>query len=69
MGRVARKGLILNEYHTTSPPHGNYDGGRWVYDYGLLMARLFPGADYEFSKSLFTGGLWDRYGTLMEVRL
>ena len=68
MGRVARKGLILNEYHTVLPPHGNYDGGRWVYDYGSLMARLFPGADYEFSKSLFTGGLWDQYGTFMELR-
>lgn len=69
MERIARKGLIFNEYHSLVPPAGNYDGGRWVYNYEKLFQESFPSAKWEIRKSMFTGGGWDKYGAFMEVRL
>lgn len=70
MIRVARKGLVLNEYHATGETRGRFDGGRWVYDLTVLLRQFVPGsAHIETRASAFTGGLWDRYGTLITVRL
>jgi SAM-dependent methyltransferase len=69
MIRVARKGLVLNEYHAAGENRGHFDGGRWVYDLAALLRHLAPGrASIEIHKSDFAGGLWDRYGTLITVR-
>lgn len=69
MIRVARKGLVLNEYHAAGQTRGHFDGGRWVYDLTALLGQLVPeNAQIETRASAFTGGLWDRYGTLITVR-
>lgn len=70
MIRVARKGLVLNEYHAAGEGRGHFDGGRWVYDLTALLRQHAPdNAHIETRKSDFTGGLWDRYGTLITVRV
>lgn len=67
--RVARKGLVLNEYHAAGETRGHFDGGRWVYDLTALLRQRVPdNADIETRTSAFSGGLWDRYGTLITVR-
>jgi ubiquinone/menaquinone biosynthesis C-methylase UbiE len=69
MIRVARKGMVLNEYHAAGETRGHFDGGRWVYDLTAILRLLAPeNAHIETRKSAFTGGLWDRYGTLITVR-
>lgn len=69
MIRVARKGLVLNEYHAAGELRGHFDGGRWVYDLSGILRQLVPGsARIDTRVSAFTGGLWDRYGTLITVR-
>ncbi len=67
--RVARQGLVLNEYHCTGEKVGRFDGGRWVYDLVDLLAQHPPNARIQTRKSAFIGGAWDVYGTLIEVRL
>lgn len=67
--RIARRGFVTHEYHALSPPPGNYDGGRWVYNYEELIASCFPSATYRISKSMFSGGGWDQYGALVQVSL
>jgi SAM-dependent methyltransferase len=67
--RIARKGFVAHEYHSASPPPGNYDGGRWVYNYEELIASCFPSAKYQISKSTSSGGGWDQYGALIRVSL
>ena len=69
LGRVARKGLVLNEYHCSGEMAGRFDGGRWIYDIVSVLAQQLPNARIQTSKSTFVGGLWDTYGTLIEVRL
>ena len=69
LGRVARKGLVLNEYHCAGETAGRFDGGRWVYDIVALLAQQLPHARIQTRKSTFAGGAWDVYGTLIEVRL
>ena len=69
LGRAARKGLVLNEYHFAGETAGRFDGGRWVYDIVALLAQQLPHARIQTRKSTFTGGTWDCYGTLIEVRL
>lgn len=66
--RIARKGVVAHEYHATMPPPGNYDGGRWVYNYEELIASCFPSATYTISKSVFAGGGWDEYGVLVQIK-
>lgn len=69
MARIARKGIVLNEYHAAGVVDGHFDGGRWVYDLiALLRETVSPHARIETRKSAFTGGLWDQYGTLITVR-
>jgi SAM-dependent methyltransferase len=69
LGRVARQGLVLNEYHCAGEKAGLFDGGRWVYDLVGLLAQQLPNARIQTKKSAFVGGAWDVYGTLIEVRL
>lgn len=69
LARVARQGLILNEYHCTGEKVGRFDGGLWVYDFVDLLAQHLPNARIQTRKSAFIGGAWDVYGTLIEVRL
>ncbi len=69
MERISRKGFILNEYHSPSLANGNYEKGRWVYNYVKLINQLFPSARVNVTKSAFTGGDWDKYGALVQVWL
>lgn len=69
LGRVCRKGLVLNEYHCAGEVGGRFDGGRWVYDFVALIGQQFPHARIQMEKSAFVGGAWDVYGRLIEVRL
>lgn len=67
--RVARKGLVFNEYHCPGSDNGHFEGGRWVYDLVALLRQQLPIAEIKASKSNFSGGAWDQFGTLIEVRL
>lgn len=67
--RVARRGIVLNEYHCVGETSGRFDGGRWVYDLVALLREQLPHADISACKSAFTGGGWDVYGALIKVRL
>lgn len=69
LGRVCRKGLVLNEYHCAGEVGGRFDGGRWVYDFVALIEQQFPHARIQMKKTAFVGGAWDVYGRLIEVRL
>lgn len=69
MGRVARKAIILNEYHGTGLAGGHFLGGRWAYDFVALLQNELPQARIQTCKSSFVGGAWDTYGTLIEVSL
>jgi len=61
--------VIFNEYHLDGAVNGFFDGGRWVYDYVALMNKYFPKASVNVSKSDFSGGCWDEYGSLITVKL
>jgi SAM-dependent methyltransferase len=70
MGRIFRKALVCNEYHSVSPPKGNYDGGTWVHDYQCLIKTCIPSLkNIEIVRSTFSGGDWDKYGALIKVYL
>jgi hypothetical protein len=69
MARVARKGIVLNEYHGGGLEDGHFEGGRWVHDFEALLGKELPEARIQFRKSSFVGGAWDIYGTLIEVHL
>lgn len=67
-GRVARRVLIMNEYHSSDAKEGLYAGGRWVHDLAGLCRELFPVAKVTMEKSAYTGSDWTRFGTLVIVR-
>jgi ubiquinone/menaquinone biosynthesis C-methylase UbiE len=67
--RIAKKGIVLNEYHQEGLEDGYFDGGRWVYDYIGLFAKHCPNAKVEIEKSVFSGGSWDTYGSLIKINL
>ncbi len=69
MGRIASKGLIFNEYHSGEVNCHKYDGGRWVHNFDKILRSCFPVASIQFKKSIFSGGAWDSYGTLITVTL
>lgn len=69
MGRVARNSIILNEYHLAGAMGGHYEGGRWVYDIINLYKELYPNLKYTITKSTYTGGNWDRFGTFIIIHL
>lgn len=68
IARIASKGIVLNEYHKDGELKGLFDGGRWIYDLSALLKRCLPDADIHIKKSAFTGGDWNKYGYLIEVR-
>lgn len=69
MARVARKGIILNEYNLKGASGGLFDGGRWIYDFPALFRKSLPESNIYTMKSEFSGGLWDTYGQLIVVNL
>lgn len=69
MIRIAKKGVVLNEYHKDRELNGYFNGGRWIYDLSALLKKQLPDAVIHISKSTFIGGAWDDYGSLIEVRL
>lgn len=69
LARVARNGIVLNEYHGDGLDSGHFEGGRWVYDFVALLRKELPQAQIQARKSSFVGGAWDMYGTLIEVHL
>lgn len=69
IGRVAKCGMVFNEFHSDFPPPDNYEGGRYIHNYRDIIIRHFPAAKMSIKKSAFTGGLWDAYGSLIRVEL
>lgn len=67
--RISRKGIVLNEYHSDGLKDGHFISGRWVYDYVSIIRNELPQVEIKCVKSGFTGGVWDVYGTLIEVHL
>lgn len=66
-GRVAKRGIVLNEYHLSGASRGQYEGGRWVYDYVKLFSEIYPDLSCKTIKSSYAhaSGNWDRFGTLV----
>lgn len=69
MCRVARNGIVINEYYFPEAITGHFDGGRWAYDFPKLINTIRPSTTVTIQKSRFTGGIWDVYGALISVRL
>ena len=67
--RIAKRGIVLNEYHKQDLDGDFFDGGRWVYDYISLFKKHCPSAKIEIKKSVFSGGSWDKYGSLIKISL
>ena len=65
--RLAKKGIVINDYHLAGKEHGLFFGGRWVYDIESLLRRRLPKARITLEKSDFVGGGWDSYGTFIVV--
>ena len=65
--RLAKKGIVINDYHLAGKEHGLFFGGRWVYDIESLLRRRLPKARITIEKSDFVGGGWDSYGTFIVV--
>ena len=59
--------LILNEYHLDGARNGFFDGGRWVYDYTAIIKQHSQDAVVSMQETVFKGGSWDTYGTLITV--
>ena len=68
MVRVARRGIVLNEFHR-SGSGSSYEAGRWVHDLEALFKIAAPDARITRTRSDFTGGQWDSFGTLLVVSL
>lgn len=67
--RVARKALILNEWHGNSS-HCSYDK-HWIYDWEILLKKFIPKEKIKLTKILpeIWGGSWAKYGYIIEVKL
>ena len=75
--RVARKGLVLNEWHLFEPPqsglHAYWYYAHWVHDYRALLIRV-PGVTGVRVRRVPVGlwgpgGGWEAYGAVVEVDL
>lgn len=67
--RLAKKGIVINDYHLAGIKDGKFFGGRWIYDVESLIRRKLPHASITLKKSDFVGGGWDSYGTFIVVHL
>jgi SAM-dependent methyltransferase len=65
--RLAKKGVVINDYHLAGKEDGKFFGGRWIYDIESLIRRRLPKASIAIKKSDFVGGGWDSYGTFIVV--
>jgi len=67
--KTAGSGMVINDYHADGlSSEGLFVGGRWVHDLVSIINLIAPQAIISVKKSSFTGGEWDRYGSLIEVR-
>jgi SAM-dependent methyltransferase len=66
--RIARRGVVINDFHCQGPPHSRFAGGRWQHDFDWYLARGCPASSLERVASAFTGGDWDRAGALLTLR-
>ena len=67
--RLAKKGVVINDYHLAGVEDGKFFGGRWVHDIEALLRRALPKAKITVQKSDFKGGEWDTYGTFIVLRI
>lgn len=67
--RLAKKGVVINDYHLAGVEDGKFFGGRWVYDIEALLRRALPKAEITVKKSDFKGGAWDTYGTFIVLHI
>ncbi len=67
--RVARKAIVLVEWHTPGPQSEYRD--HWVHNYRLLFEKFAPPASISVTKipPEIWAGNWARYGYVIEVRL
>jgi len=66
--RVARKGIVLCEQHTSGESFYN---DRWIHNYEKIIKKNNPRANFVFSrlpKGIF-GGDWDKYGYIIKINL
>ena len=67
--RVARRGLLLNEYSLPSGgKKSHFEGGRWVHDLPSIVQNVRPGAQLTVCASYFKGGAWEKFGRFIKVR-
>ena len=62
-------GMVINDFHADGLSlDGLFVGGRWVHDLVSIINMMAPQSIISVKKSSFTGGEWDRFGSLIEVR-
>lgn len=65
MLRVAKKAIILNEWHSNSP-QSFYDG-HWLHNYKVLFNKFVEKAKINFTK--LPEEKWTKYGYLVEIKI
>lgn len=73
MVRLARKGIVLLEWHDqTMPGKGAYRQEYWIRDYQKLFQSIAPSARITVTKlpeELWPSGGWPLYGTIVTIEL
>jgi ubiquinone/menaquinone biosynthesis C-methylase UbiE len=70
--RVARKAIILVEWHGKSPNGIEYIHGHWVYDYQSLLSRYYPPESIrmtKITKELWDNNEWNNWGYIIELNV
>ena len=67
--RVARRGIVLNEYSSPVAGESRFLGGRWAHDFRSLILSEAPSCEVSLVPTKFSGGLWDEVGNMVTARL
>jgi len=67
MLRVAKKAIILNEWHSDDFEH--FCDDHWVHNYKLLFKKFIPEEKIKFTKlpENLWGGNWSKFGYIIEI--
>lgn len=66
---IAKKKIVLHEYHCEGAFDGRFEGGRWMYDYSAIASSIDADATVSLYPACLTGGLWDSHGAVIEIGL
>lgn len=67
--RVARRGIVFNEYSPPFAGESSFYGGRWAHDFRTLILSEAPTSEVSLVPKKVSGGLWDTVGCVVTARL